>query len=167
MIAEQVIFRRFRGGRILLDTNLLLLLLIGSFERDRIENFKRTAKFSKFDFDQLAGLLRAFTKIVTTPHILTEVSNLANALPDYLKRDWSRHFAERTRAFLEVFRGSKALMQGPVFLAFGLADAAIHALASETLILTEDYRLSGFLRSRGLPVLNFRDFVALSRIQYP
>jgi len=127
MIYEEDVFLRFRGGRILLDANILLLLLIGSFERSRIAQFKRTAGFSEFEFDQLVGFLRAFTQIVTTPHILTEVSNLGNALPEHLKGSWGDHFAIRAGSFVEVFEKSKSLMEGPVFRVFGLTDAAIHS----------------------------------------
>ncbi len=167
MIAQDAIFRRFQGGRILLDANILLLLLIGSFERWRIGNFKRTAAFSELDFDVLVGFLRAFSKIVTTPHILTEVNSLANSLPGHVKESWSDHFAAEIGTFAEVFEESSDLAKGPAFRLFGLTDAAIYALASDTLILTEDFRLSGYLRSEELPVLNFRDIVALQRIQYP
>ncbi len=165
MIPEQRLLSRFRGGRVLLDTNLLLLLLIGAFERERIEKFKRTAGFTKFDYDQLVGFLRLFSKIVTTPHILTEVSNLAGALPDNVRESWSTHFARKAATFFEVFEESRLLMSGISFGAFGLTDAAIHSLAANTLILTEDFRLSGFLRSAKLPVFNFRELIQLSKVQ--
>ena len=94
MIVEEEFFLRFRGHQVLLDTNLLLLFLVDSYERKRIRNFKRTSTFSEEDFDLLAAFLQAFKKILTTPHILTEVSNLAGSLPDHLQSSWSKHFSE-------------------------------------------------------------------------
>jgi uncharacterized protein YacL len=49
------------------------------------------------------------------------------------------------------------LAQMPEFAAFGITDAALARLSSEALVVTEDYRLSGALRSQGISVLNFRD----------
>ena len=163
MIVEDELFSRFRGKDILLDTNLLLLFLVGSFERQRIHKFKRTAEFSEADFDLLARFLQEFRKILTTPHILTEVSNLTNSLPSHLQKLWSTHFARQTNAFLEIFEASEMLMKRGVFHQFGLADAAIHSLSSDALVLTEDFRLAGFLRSENLPVLNFRELAMVSR----
>jgi hypothetical protein len=162
MTPEEYIFSQYRGKRILLDSNLLLLFLIGSFERRRIEQFKRTSDFSEADFDILANLLTAFRTIVTTPHVLTEVSNLANALPENLKPLWAEHFALQTGSLMEVFEPAAEVMRQLSFGAFGLTDAAIHGAAQDTLILTEDFRLSGFLRFQGVAVLNFRDLISLS-----
>jgi hypothetical protein len=161
----EALFRRFRGGRVLLDTNLLLLLLIGSFDRERIVRFKRTASFSEFQFDQLVAFLRGFAGVITTPHILTEISTLANSLPEHLRRPWGDHLARAASPFIEVFEESNKLMQGEAFPRFGLTDAAIHSLSATTLILTDDFRLSGYLRAQQLPVLNFREISAMS--SYP
>ena len=157
MIFEESVFAKYRGKRVLLDANLLLLFLIGSFERNRVERFKRTADFTVSDFDLLATLLQEFRSVVTTPHLLTEVSNLSNSLPEYLKTDWFYHFASQTENFLEVMHPAISIMNETSFNRYGLADAAIHSAATETLVLTEDYRLSGFLRSQGIDVLNFND----------
>jgi hypothetical protein len=162
MTTEEQIFTQYRGKRVLLDANLLLLYLIGSFERKRIELFKRTSGFSAGDFDVLASLLTSFRSVVTTPHLLTEVSNLANSLPENIKPQWSEHFALQSNGLLELFEPAVNLMKRASFSRFGLADAAIQQVAQDTLIITEDFRLSGFLRAQGLPVLNFRDLLILA-----
>jgi hypothetical protein len=164
IVEEEELFLRFRGREVLLDTNLLLLLLIGSYERKRIRTFKRTAMFSELDFDLLAVFLQAFTKILTTPHILTEVSNLTGSLPGHLLNTWNVHFSRNINGLVEVFEESRSLVSGGVFARFGLTDAAISSLSSRALTLTEDFRLSGFLRARNMPVLNFRELVSISSI---
>ncbi|RXH56370.1 hypothetical protein GRAN_3227 [Granulicella sibirica] len=50
-------------------------------------------------------------------------------------------------------------MSADSFDPFGLTDAAIHSAAAETLVLTEDFRLSGFLQTQGIDALNFRHLV--------
>jgi hypothetical protein len=163
MTSAEAVFNQYRGKRVLLDANLLLLFLIGSYERSRITRFKRTAVFSENDFDILTSLMTAFRAVVTTPHVLTEVSNLANSLPEHLKPSWSEHFAAHTAAFLELFTPAVEIMNQPSFSLFGLTDAAVHTIAVDTLILTEDFPLSGFLRSQDIPVLNFRELILLYR----
>jgi len=162
MTNAETLFRQYRGKRLLLDTNLLLLFLIGTFDRNLIPRFKRTTAFSINDFETLATLLSFFDSWITTPQLLTEVSSLANSLPDSMKPQWHLHLRVQTDSLLELFVPSIELMQQQSFLAFGLADSSICAAAPTALVLTEDFRLSGYLRNKALPVMNFRDVLALA-----
>ena len=62
--------------------------MIGSYQRSKIDIFKHAATFTAGDYDVLVAILQQFSTAVTTPHILTEVSNLSNSLPEYLKDSW-------------------------------------------------------------------------------
>lgn len=53
---------------LLIDTNLLLLYIIGSFNIELIGRFKRTAQFTTDDFDIVSDFLSLFVKKITTPH---------------------------------------------------------------------------------------------------
>jgi hypothetical protein len=56
----------------------------------------------------------------------------------------------------EEYTPSKTLAAEPHFPKFGLTDAAIAHLAQrQLLVLTDDFRLSSFLDSKGLPAINF------------
>ena len=61
--------------RLLLDTNVLLLLVVGLLRRDRIGG-KRLEKFTDGDFLKVAGWAAEFPKHVSLPNILTETANL-------------------------------------------------------------------------------------------
>lgn len=61
---------------LLIDTNVLMLLLIGRWDRASIPTFRRTATFTVTDFDLLEGALPRYARVVTTPAVLAEVSNL-------------------------------------------------------------------------------------------
>lgn len=156
-MTDDDVFQRYRGKSILLDANLLLLLLIGAFQRERISTFKRTAQFSVDEFEVLRSLVSQFRTIITTPHLLTEVSNLANSLPEYVKEAWAAHFAAQIGTLLEVFYPASEIIAESAFNAFGLSDAAIQKASKGTLVLTDDFRLSGYLRSLGFATLNFRE----------
>jgi len=149
------------GGRILLDANLLLLLTIGSYNPALIASFKRTQAFTNADYDLLAVILASFKTLVTTPHILTEVSNLANALPSHIKTDWAHHFASTIELLFEVSESSRIVSQHQLFPDFGLTDASIARLTEDTLILTQDGRLAARLNATIFCAFNLRDLVAI------
>ena len=73
----QLINRHCASG-LLVDTNLLLLYLIGRTNRNRISKFKRTQAYTIEDFDLLHRFMAEFKTLITTPHVLTEVSNLGD-----------------------------------------------------------------------------------------
>jgi hypothetical protein len=163
MTVEERIFAKYVGRPILLDSNLLLLLLVGGFQPALIANFKRTAKYSIRDFETLLGFLGSFSGIVTTPHVLTEVSNLANSLPEWRKPAWGEFFGAEIQLMHEVHRNSAELARDPAFLAYGLTDTALEQLSAGTLLLTDDRRLSGYLRSLSLNALNFDDLLQIKQ----
>jgi hypothetical protein len=68
---------KFHRKYLLLDTNLLLLLLVGSLDPSLIQKEKVTANqgFDETDFNQLRDFVSQFQKLVATPHILTEVKS--------------------------------------------------------------------------------------------
>ncbi len=160
MNPAELLLTRYRGKRVLLDANLLLLYLIGSFQRERVELFKRTEGFSLAEFDLLVVLLREFSTLVTTPHILTEVSNLANSLPGNIKQPWYSFFASQVAQYLEVYTPASELCSESCFNPFGIADASVQSIAADTLVLTDDFRLSGYFSNVGISTINFRDFAA-------
>jgi hypothetical protein len=151
--AGNPLLRRFRGKPVILDANVLLYWC-SSFDSGLVSTFKRLNSFSGKDIELLHRTLKFFPTISTTPHVLTEVSNLANALPQWRKEDWANHFARQVDVVEEKWVSAQAIVQTPaIFL--GLTDAALCALASTHVILTIDFPLSNFLESKKLNVVNF------------
>lgn len=154
--AEELL-KRFRQKGALVDTNLLLLLLIGSYSRSLISEsqFKRVAKYTLEDFVALVMLLSQFRKTVTTPHILTEVSNLAGQLPENHKSGCLKCFVETFRSFTELSAGSLSAAERQEFPYLGLTDCVIADAATEYLVITDDLRFCSSLAKAGLDALNF------------
>jgi rRNA-processing protein FCF1 len=163
MTSEEQLFARFAGKAVLLDSNLLLVFLSGPLGSRIFARFKRISEYALEDYEFLVRLLGSFAVLVTTPHVLTEVSNLANSLPESFKHDWYSNLATLIGSegepvgLREKWTPANELAQTPEFIAFGITDAALMKLSSEALVVTEDYRLSGMLKRRGVPVLNFKD----------
>jgi len=146
----------FRWEGLLIDSNLLLLLFVGLRDRDRIQKFKRTAQFIIQDFDRLAAFAKRFKQVVTTPGILTEVSNLLGQLPDNIRHYFWQHFALGLKSLHEHYTPSQELGDESAFPNFGLTDTAIlHAAVGKYLVLTDDLRLAQYLIGRKIDVINF------------
>jgi hypothetical protein len=150
---------RHLGSGLLIDTNLLLLLVVGLSDPTQISKHKRTRSvFTDEDFILLDHFAGRFRQIVTTPHVLTEVSNLLGQTPDTLKAI----FFGRFKSFLELKSLTEETVSGNVlskkdaFEALGIADCAISEVAKgRFLVLTIDFELAGHLAKEGVDVINF------------
>lgn len=154
-LAEHPLLKVHLGKSAILDSNLLLLDWCCRFDPFLIRSFKRLNSFEPGDVILLSETLRLFSAQCTTPHILTEVSNLANSLPAWMKDRWFEFFSTQIGLISESYEPSSRLVSDPVAIRFGLTDAALANLAATHVILTMDWPLSGLLESRNLPVLNF------------
>ena len=56
-----------RSGRLLVDTNLLVLFAVGKVNRSRIETFKRTRQYTITDFKLLIKVLGRWESLYTVP----------------------------------------------------------------------------------------------------
>src|SRR5262249_5816846 len=86
-------------AKVLLDTNLLLLLIVVSTDRASIKAHKRLQSYKEVDFDLLQTLIARTSGIVVTSNILTEASNLARYIADPART----RIATAFRALLDRF----------------------------------------------------------------
>lgn len=136
--------------------NILLLLVVGLYDRQHISQFKRTEKYTAADYDLALAFVDSFKQVVTTQSVLTEVSNLAGQLGSAVRAQCFEVFARYIQVLDERQAVSATVAQMPEFTRFGLTDAAILQIsAASMIVLTDDFRLSGYMEQRGLPVLNF------------
>ena len=150
-----ILTKKFREKGILVDTNLLILLLVGSYDEDKILSFKRTQTYTIEDYKFLSIFLSKFKKHIFTPNILTEITNLADSINSEPTHSFFQHIKIALSVFSEDSIISKEIMQSKSFLKFGLADAVNCQLSDKYLILTDDLRLYSYLANQGLPAINF------------
>ncbi len=117
---------------VVVDANLLLLLILGSYDRRQISTNKRLLKFSQEDFDLLVRVLKRFAKVVTTPNILTEVSNLSQAIAESEKAAYFARFASMLTLVREEHVPSATALANR-WARFGLTDAAIAEIGEQRL----------------------------------
>jgi predicted nucleic acid-binding protein len=145
-------FIKYRKKGIFVDTGILLLYIIGSFNLRSISGHKVTAMFDEDDFYIASDFIGKFEKIITSPHVLTEVSN---QLPD--KSDFFTIFESYINdSAIEKFINSSEITMNKGFAKFGLADSAIVEISKDShLIFTSDNRFYAYLNSIGVDALNF------------
>lgn len=151
---ERLLRRYFPTG-ILVDTNILLLLFVGTLSKEKIAKFDRTDQFTPTDYDLLVDLLQSFRVIATTPNILTEVNSLLNKLGEPARQV----FASGLTILDETYLPSKqiASLDWP-FLKYGLTDCGIAEVAQgKYLVLTDDLKATSYFNQRGIDTINFNN----------
>lgn len=147
--------RQHRAG-VLVDTNLLLLLLAGTVDRNLIGRWKRTQTYVEDDFDLLNELLESHRGFVTTPHISAEVSNLATSLSKQDHERFFKLFAGYLRETEERSVAARDVALVDVFARLGLTDTVIVRFKRRRpLVITDDLPLALHLERQRLPVVNF------------
>ncbi len=147
---------RYRSRGVLVDSNLLLLYVVGGFERELVPHFKRTKQFTVEDYDLLVLFLSNFERTVTTPNILTEVNSLLGQLGQPRLNNCRAVFARGIGLLGEHYVPSADAAQLDQFARLGLTDTVIARLAKGShLVLTDDLRLASFLERIPIDVINF------------
>jgi len=144
------LIQKYKNKGILVDTNIFLLYIVGSFDIYLIRNHSRTANFTEDDFDRVSKFIDAFDIKITTPHVLTEVSDLLGN-----KKELQFALRKYIEIMKEKFLESKQIAGTKTFLQFDLADAAIGETAKDSyLVVTDDNPLFGYLTNQKIDVVN-------------
>jgi predicted nucleic acid-binding protein len=159
-------FAPFRPGSppalgLLVDANLLVLFAVGAVNRNRIETFKRTSRYTKADYELLLRVLSKFKTLYTAPHVLAEVSNLTD-LPG-AERQQARSFLKEAISLLtEAEIPSARAAEDVLYPKLGLVDAAIGVIARSynCTVLTDDRDLYLLLIHEKVSAVYFTDLRA-------
>jgi rRNA-processing protein FCF1 len=147
---------RRRHDTVFVDTNLFLVLLVGGLDVDQIERFKRTKAYTREDYALLVMFVNRFKRILVTPNVLTEVSNLAGQLTDPLRREARFALACMTQDLHERYLPSKELVVDPHFPTLGLTDVSIvQSVGKDVTVITADLPLYHRLATAGVDAINF------------
>ena len=146
----------YRSG-LLIDTNLLLLYIVGSVDSAYISLHGRTRGYSISDYDALRQFSDPFRQLVSLPHVLTETSNLLAKEKGPRREEFFRHFAAVIETLDELGVESRRAAAGDHFAVFGLTDlAVIEAVREKYLVVTDDSRLAQYMERSGVDVVDFR-----------
>ena len=146
--------------KLIIDTNLLLLLIIGSLDDGvHIRKSKRLNSYTLDDYDFLVSFINKY-KIYITPYLATEISNLIDFYGELkeramlLARELFKQFEEIDTTIIKDSASKE-------FIYFGLADASLVRLVKDYRVLTNDMRLYSVLCSSS--ATNAYPFIELSQ----
>src|ERR1022692_1341273 len=131
---------------LLLDSNLLLLWITTRYDLRLLATFKRVQMFTQDDAILLAWVIDQFKSVVTTAHVVTEVSNLGNSLSSASRLGWFISLSEFSLSTQEDTHSLISLASLDEFVRFGVTDCALSTLSGKYQVLTTDRRLSKYSR---------------------
>ncbi len=147
--------------KLLLDTNLFCLLIIGICMRGKVSECNLTSSYNEDSWELLNSLIKRYFKgIYITPHILAEVSNLAkNKLDTNQHKFYFQHLIERLLQVKEhgVPLDSFKDIQCYLLSQYGYTDIGIVKAAKDidAVIMTADAGLFQYTVTNGHPAINF------------
>ncbi|WP_259046843.1 hypothetical protein [Klebsiella sp. BIGb0407] len=131
---------------LIIDTNLLLLLVVGLVEDGRfIQSSKRLTKYTSDCLEKVFFVVEHAETIYITPYIATEVSNLID-LNGYVRKLVMEEvvilFNSVTQIPVQIVDDTK-----DAFIDYGLTDNSLITLAKDYTIFTDDLRLADRLHA--------------------
>jgi hypothetical protein len=152
-------------GVVVIDSNLTVLLVVGSASKDYIAKHKRLQEYSVDDFELLGMLIAQFSEIVLLPHILVEASSLARQIDKpartRVQSALRTLIATATELPIESVYGTRR----DEFDELGLTDAVILHLCSMNVngvtptLITADTDLANRAHSLGYSVIDYKQEV--------
>lgn len=141
---------------VVLDSELLLLLVVGSASRRYIRVHKKLKSYTESDYDLLLRLVGSVPAAFVTPNTLTETSNLAGYVAEPARSQIYTKLRDVIGSIEERYRASRDASAAQEFLRLGLTDSALLELGGdETVLVTADLGLYLAAASRGQKVINF------------
>jgi len=150
---------------LIVDTNILILFLIGSYDPTFVESCgilnNSNKKYSISDFELLKRLFKFFKKLVITPQVIAELSNLSITGGGICDEKLS-HYLQTVINFLKVaeerHQKSDCLwgMELSVISKYGFTDMTMFELSKQTQmpILTDDLPFYNYSYYK-VPIIKF------------
>ncbi|MDE0717476.1 MAG: hypothetical protein OXH64_06005 [Rhodospirillaceae bacterium] len=118
-------------NRVYIDANLLVHLELGTTGKDLIAKHRRLRTFEIADYERLVRLINETDRVLVTPNILTEASNL---LAQHAEPERS-HIFDTLRTLIreaeETVVTSRVAADNSAFNRLGLTDAALLEVVSK------------------------------------
>lgn len=155
--------RRFGKSKLVVDTNVLLLLFVGSFDKDFLPYCKATNMFSEKDFDTLLKKIFCHfeSEIIITPQILAELSNISRQEIKDPKLHWYfKTLVDKLKLYKEGYIPLERLLgiELKVLVRLGFPDISLVEVCKElkAVLLTDENGLYQYATSCKIPAINFK-----------
>lgn len=141
---------------LLLDTNLLILVVVGSASESYIARHKNLSACGVGDFRRVTRFMQHAKELIFVPNVVTETFNLLRQVDEPLRTDLTRHFGALLKNAQEIYVASKEVVDRAEFPRLGLTDAVLMKLAETGAdLLTAGLGLYLEAARSGLRVINY------------
>lgn len=143
---------------ILIDSNSLLVLILGLMNPTLINKHSKTSIYEEEDFHNLVSTIKSIESIVVLPNIWTEVDNLLNKFTGSQKELYVQRIIETIKKTSEKYFESKIVENSHSFYDLGLTDTLILECAKNCeMLITSDSALSDYARAYGINVYDMKE----------
>ncbi len=140
---------------ILIDTNALIILILGQIDSRLIDTHRRTSIYEEQDYYDLLSVIVKIENLIVLPNVWTEVDNLLNGFNGEQKYQYITKITETIKSTSEQFMSSLIGVNSDSFFDLGLTDSLLLNLAKECeLLITTDSSLSDYAIANGIKVFD-------------
>lgn len=138
----------------IIDTNALVVFVIGLIDPKLFKTHKRTSIYDKEDFHNLVNIIGGdLTQIMILPNVWTEVDNLLNNFSGTYKYPYISTVVNLIKECTESYISSETVVENHEFYNLGLTDSLILEQAKKCqLLITSDSSLSDLAKANGIAV---------------
>ena len=139
----------------LIDTNSLIILLVGLIDPKLINSHKRTSIYEEQDFYDLVSVIERIESLIVLPNVWTEVDNLLNNFNKGHKEKYIHHVIETIKSTTEIYLETKTATKSNGFYDLGITDSLLleHSKECELLITSDSY-LSDYALANGIKIFD-------------
>jgi hypothetical protein len=150
---------------IALDTNLLVLLVVGLTARKYISMHKRLQAYTEADYDLLKAFISVSAGVAVTPNVLSEASNLLRQIREPAQTRIAAVFRNLIMSMTtdskggglhEIYIRSADASSRSEFIRLGLSDSALLEInKNNVVVLSADFLLYHAACAAGYEAMNF------------
>lgn len=138
---------------ILIDSNALVVLIVGLIDPNLLKNHKRTSIYDEEDFRGLLYVLGDLGQVVVLPNVWTEVDNLLNSFSGSYRYSYINTISALIASTTEKYIPAATVTDRYEFHYLGLTDSLLLEEAKNCqLLITSDSKLSDYAIASGIEV---------------
>jgi rRNA-processing protein FCF1 len=138
---------------ILIDTNALVVLLIGIIDPRLIKTHKRTSIYEEEDYNELISVIGKIDNLIVLPNVWTEVDNLLNNFSGNYKFKYVEEISTIIKLTTEKYISTSIATESDYFFELGVTDSILLEYAKKCkLLITSDSKLSDYAIANGIKV---------------
>lgn len=143
---------------IIIDSNSLLVLLLGLINPSLINTHSKTSIYDEEDYHTLVDVIQDINNVIVLPNIWTEVDNLLNKLSGGYKDLYIQKIVQTIKETSEKYIESKVVENNYAFYDLGLTDTLILEYAKDCeMLITSDSQLSDYAKANGVTVFDLKE----------